>query len=205
MFGTMKKALTVAAVIAAGVAAAPAVAAAGPVWNTDATSTMNAEPAHGTGELTLTVVVGGTPRTTTCDVTVTVDLWNAEDDGTIRGLGDVTTFLLGDEIPGGECTTSLDDCTVTATANTSTPWSITALTPADATISGVAFANTYAGPNCVLDGATINATGSVTGSVTSGLITFSSAGGLTTPLGPATVDGSVALLWEDDSSAVTLS
>lgn len=203
MFGSMKKALTVAAVVAAGAAAAPAVASAGPVFNTSATGTPG-EAAHGVGQLTLTVVVG-VPRTTTCDVTVTADLWNAFDAGTVRGLGEVTTFKLGADA-GGTCTTSIPGCTVTATANTTTPWGITADTPSDVTISGINFTNVYSGANCPLNGNAINATGSLTGTVSApGLLEFTNASGLTTPLGPATVDGEVELLWEDDDAPVELS
>jgi hypothetical protein len=204
MFGTIKKAMVIAAIAGVGAAAAPAMASAGPVWNTSATSTIGAEAAHGIGQLTYTVNIAGASRTTTCDVTFTADLWNGTDAGTTRGLGDVTTFLFGAPA-GGVCTTSIPNCTVTITANTTTPWGITATTPANATISGISFTTVYSGGACPVNGLNLNAAGSVTGSVSGGVLTFIGATGLVSSLGPMTVDGEIEVLWEDDSSAVELS
>jgi hypothetical protein len=202
MFGTIKKAMVVAAVAGAGVAAVPAMASAGPVWNTSATSTIGAEAAHAAGNMTTTATIGGAARTTTCHITFTADLWNATDAGTTRGVGEITTFSLEEET---NCTTNIPGCAVSATANTSTPWNVTSSAPSDVTISGVNITNSYSGVNCPLNGASINATGSITGSFGPGVITFTGATGLTTPLGPATVDGELEVLWEDDSTRVELS
>jgi hypothetical protein len=181
MFGTMKKAMVVVAL--AGVSAvAPAVASAD-VWQRDSSPIVRpyAGAGHISGSLTLTLVATGT--TTTCNVTANLDLTNP---GGVAA-GQVTSFTLSG------CTTSAPGCTVTATANTTPPWTITT-SGTNVTISGVNFTNTYGGgAGCALNGAVVNATGSVTGQAAAGsnAITFTNASGLTTPFGPATVNGSV--------------
>jgi hypothetical protein len=205
MFGTIKKAMVFAAVAGVGAAAAPAMASAGPVWNTSATSTIGAEAAHGAGELTFSVVIGGTARTTTCDVTATEDLWNGTEAGTTRGLGDVTTFQLGASA-GGACTTNIPGCLVTtATSNTSTPWATTASTGGTVSITGISITLAYSGLLCPINGTSVTVTGSINGSMSGGTLGFINAAGLTSPFGPMTVSGEIEMLWEDDGAAVVLS
>lgn len=197
MFGAMKKAMAVAAVV--GVSAlAPAIASADE-WYADGV-TVGGTPgvaAIATGSLSFTVPVGGgVTATTTCDVEVTVDLFNQA--GVAHG--DVTSFDVPN--PGG-CTVSsnapsvIGDCVVTGVvSNVSTPWTIST-SGTSGTISGVNFTNTYAtapgGNPCALTGSKV-ITGSVTGSWTNpGTLSFSNAAGLTVNPGslPASVNGSV--------------
>lgn len=74
------------------------------------------------------------------------------------------------------------------------PWSITS-SGAAVTFSGVSYNATYSGPGCALSGATVMASGSVTGSSapTSGVISFSSASGIGTSLGPVALNGWVII------------
>lgn len=185
MFGTIKKAMAVGAVVVVGAFAAPAVAGAD-VWS-------HTGAAHAEGELTLTLDSSG--ATTTCDVTATLDLDNT---GGVAG-GLVTSFFLGQTIPGGgpNCQTSIPNCAVHAFA-TGLPWTITT-SGTDVTIGGVSFVNHYSGPNCPVNGLTVTANGNVTGSVIPGTneIEFNSAP-ISTTAGDATVDGSVFAYAEDE-------
>jgi hypothetical protein len=189
MFGSIKKAMVAGAVVAAGALAGPAMASAAfPTWNGGGGA------AEGAGQLTLAV---GT-STTTCDVAFTADLSNG---GTpTMGQGQVTSFLLG--VPaGGACTTNVPGCSVTAVANTTTPWAITATTiatPQRLQISGISFTNTYAGASCPLNGVNVAATGSLEGNYDSstGVLSFNNEPGLTSSLGAATVTGSVEIAYE---------
>lgn len=187
MFGLMKKAMVVAAV--AGVAAAAPAVASADVWSNGITTPYSGTAvAH--GSLTLTVLANGAE--TTCDVTAVMDLDNP---GGVAH-GEVTNFLLGADA-GGTCDTTVEGCDVTAAAvGASLPWTIST-SGTNATISGIAFANTYTGADCPLSGVPVGATGAITGSVSGNSVVFSGAGPLSSTFGPATVSGSVAV--EDTS------
>lgn len=187
MFGTFKKAMVAVAAVAAIGTVAPAVASAD-VWQADnPVVSPYTGAAQVEGRLTLTLAANG--ATTACDVAGTLDLTNP---GGVAH-GQVTSFILGTAVTGNACTTSLPGCSVTATANTTTPWTVST-SGTNVTISGISFTNTYSGAGCAQNGLALTATGSITGVATSGsnVITFTNAAGLTTPLGPATVSGSVA-------------
>ncbi len=185
MFGSMKKALVVAAV--AGVAAAAPAVASADQWTTDGVNPFSGT-AVATGQLTLTVVANG--ATTTCDVEATLDLDNPS--GVAHG--EVTDFVLGADA-GGECTTSLSNCAVSAAADPTTlPWTVST-SGTNVTISGIRFVNTYVddGGECALEGVPVSATGSITGSTSGNTISFVNGASttLTSTFGPATVSGSV--------------
>lgn len=184
MFRTFKKAMVVAAVALSG-AVAPAVASAD-VWQLDSSPVVKpySGSAHLSGTLTVTLAAPGV--TITCDVTASVDLTNPGTPAVARGQ--VISFTLSG------CTTNVPGCTVTATANTTPPWPIST-SGTNVTISSVNITFTFGGgPGCALNGLSVNATGSITGQMGSGtnVVTFTNASGLNTPLGPATVSGSVA-------------
>lgn len=191
MFGTMKKAMVVAAIAAVG-AVAPAVASADQ-WTVGGSPFAGTARAHGT----LTLTAAGTQ--TTCTVTATLNLDNTGA-APNQARGSVTGFLLGTDVPGGSCSTTVPNCNVSATAEL-LPWSVSTA-GTSVTISGVAFRNTYTsnglGP-CSLEGVPVTAGGpspalnSITGTASGDTITFTNGGPLTTPLGNATVDGSVTV------------
>lgn len=186
MFGTMKKAMVIAAV--AGLSAvAPAVASAD-TWTIDGVNPF-AGTAHASGRLTLTVTANGAQ--TSCDVTASLDLDNG---GTApnEARGQVTSFLLGAPA-GGNCTTTVPGCSVTAVAS-ALPWSIST-SGTSVTISGINFANTYTGSGCALAGVPVSASGSITGTASGDTITFVNGASttLTSTFGPATVSGSVTV------------
>lgn len=138
------------------------------------------------GALTLTLASGAT---TTCTTDATADLSNPG--GVAHGT---TTSLLLGAPAGGSCVTSVPNCTVSATANTTTPWTITT-SATNVTLSGVSITYTYTSsagqPPCPLAGVPFAATGSITGVASSDIISFTNAGPLSTPLGSATVSGSI--------------
>lgn len=183
MFGTMKKAMVIAAVAGLG-AVAPSVASADQ-WKVGGATYAGAATAS--GSLTLTLHANG--ATTSCPVSAGLSLTNPSS----NAAGSVNSFLLGVPANGNPCVTSLPNCSVTASAtSTSLPWTIgTAGT--SVTIAGVSFTNVYSGLGCALDGQSVTATGSVTGTASGDTITFVNAGPLSTPFGPATVNGSVTV------------
>lgn len=201
MFGSMKKALVVAAVAGLG-AVAPSIASAD-TWRANGAVVGGAPgvAVAGGGALRFTVPVGGgATATTECDVDVTANLFNPTG-GT--GAGSVSGFAVPAPLscavtssPAG----AIGACRVTNVVSTAstTPWAISTLAT-NGTITGVNFTNTYGtvpgGATCALAGSKVVA-GNVTGAWTNpGTLTFSSATGLTVNPGslPATVNGSVFL------------
>lgn len=199
MFG-IKKAMVVAAV--AGISAlAPAVASAD-VWKVNGSTVGGPLGAQveGGGSLSFTVNIG-VLVTTTCDVAVTADVWNAG--SPLTGAGQVTVF---DPDETTCVVTGVPNCQVTA-VSAATPWSLST-SGSSVTISGVSFTNTYAnaGGTCALAGnRTIS--GSVTGTWdnSDNTLNFTNAAGLTAAgVGPAIVNGSAFLEEEGTGGVLTL-
>jgi len=191
MFGSIKKAIAVGAVVAAS-AMVPAVASADQ-WTLNGSSAF-AGASHVSGSLTTTLVATGTE--TTCDVTATLDLTNPG--GVAHGV--VTSFSMTN------CTTTAANCTVTAVSN-ATPWTVDT-SGTSVTITGASFTNTYGGgASCALNGASVTATSDpsgLTGTVSGDDIEFVGATGLTSPFGPLTLDGVVNATDEATGAPVTL-
>lgn len=179
MFGSMKKALATAAVVAVGALAGPSMASALD-WSPGGAHTAS-------GSLSMTVVANGV--TTVCD-TVTAD---------------VTLDLVG---PGGTVDTlNLDDCYVStpgfsactvAATSTGLPWELEALSTTEVTISTPAFANVYGGgASCPLNGLSAAVSGaSITGDYDNGTntLSFTNATGMSsTTLGPVVINGALEI------------
>ncbi len=202
MFGIMKKAMVVAAV--AGIAAAAPAVASADEWFVGGNLVGGpSTPALVDGESQLSFTVQAAPGlfvTTTCDVYITADLWNAA--GT--GHGEVTIF---DPTETSCQVTGVPFCLVEE-VHADTPWTIEVLADTQVTISNVSFTNTYVndGGPCALAGAR-EITGSVTGSWNngSGELEFNNATGLTvTGVGPAIVNGNAYLEEQGTSAPVSL-
>lgn len=179
MFGTMKKTLATAAVVAVGALAGPSMASAVD-WSPGGAHTAS-------GSLSMTVSANGV--TTVCD-TVTADI-------TLDASG-----------PGGTVDSlNLDDCYVStpgfgactvAAASTGLPWELTALSTSSVTIATPSFANTYGGgAGCPLNGLSASVSGSsITGSYnnSTNTLTFTNATGMSSStLGPVVINGSLEI------------
>lgn len=184
MIDLIKRTVVAAAVVVGGVLAAPAAAAASfPVWT-------HTGPAYVDGSLSFTV---GT-ATTSCDVAMTADLVN---DGTAHG-GSVTSAAFSN------CVTTVSGCVVTATAHTNPEWTLGNVTN-DATrlsINSVSITFSYTGSACSLNGLVLPVTGTVSGdyATSSGVLTFVNAPGLTSVLGPVSLNGELAFVMEDEEA-----
>lgn len=183
---SIAKAMPIAVIVAFGaIGSAPASA---DVWQADnPVVSPYTGPSSVEGRVTWTLSANG--ATTTCDVAATLDLANS---GGVAA-GQLTSFILGTAVTGNPCTTSLPNCTVTVMANTTTPWTVSTGST-NVTFGGFSLAYTYGGAGCAQAGLALTITGSVTGTMTAGsnVLTFTNAAGLLTPLGPATLSGSVA-------------
>lgn len=179
MFGSIKKAIAVGAVVAAGALTGPAMASAVD-WSPGGSHTAS-------GSLSMTVVANGV--TTTCDtVTAGITLDATGPGGTVDSLALEDCYV---------ATPGFEDCTVDAAA-TGLPWEITALSTSSVTIATPSFQNTYGGgPSCPLNGLTAAVSGaSIVGSYSnaSNTLTFTNAGGMSSStLGPVVINGSLVI------------
>lgn len=203
MFGSMKKALVVAAV--AGVAAATPAVASADVWQVGGSTVGGAPGAQvaGGGSLSFTAQVApGVFATTTCNVAIAADIWNAG--SPLTGAGQVTTF---DPDEASCVVTGVPNCAV-SNVSAVTPYSIAVGASTRVTISNVDFTNTYVnnGGTCALAGSR-QIEGSVAGTwsnATNELVFVNEAGLTVTGVGPATVNGEAYLEEAGTSAAVTL-
>lgn len=185
MFGSMKKAIALGAIVAVGAVAAPATSNAAS-WTTSGSVFSGTMAGTASGALTL-VPVGSALRVT-CDVTLNVSLVNPGATLSVTGA----TFA--------NCVTNIPGCTVSATAAGGTlPWpgvgaasqTITVGTPT----SKVYFTNTFgAGCPAPLTGGTFYEEGVLTPVLDTPTETINfdgtaGTGSLTGPLGTAYVDG----------------
>lgn len=200
MFGTMKKAMVIAAVAAVG-AVAPAVASADR-WYVGGNVLTSTAQVEGESSLSFTAQVApGVFATTTCDVYITADIYNQA--GT--GHGDVTVF---DPTEASCQVTGVPNCRVSLVDASTTPWTIEVLASTRVRISNVDFTNTYVnnGGTCPLAG-NRQITGSVTGTWSNATneLQFVNEGGLTVVgVGPAVVNGNAYLEEEGTGAAVEL-
>ncbi len=186
-FGSIKRAVAVAAIVA-GSAFVPAAAQAD-VWST------GGAPYAGPAQLVGTLSTSVGSWTSTCTVAAKADIDNGAAGGVARG--DVQAYLTG-SAAGGSCSTNLPNCSVSITPVLSPTWPIST-SGRNVTVSGITYGVTYSGGGCALNGATSAAWGSMTGSMAGGSnsLTFVNSPGLTMTFGPATVSGTLQAFAEN--------
>ncbi len=187
MFGSMKKTMVAAAVIAVGgLAAVPGMASA-EQWKVGGSS--YAGPAQMVGTLSTTFASGWS---VTCTVQARADLDNGAAGSVARGA--ISEYRLG-SAAGGSCSSSAPNCSVSFMMPTQ-QWPISTA-GRDVTISGIAYGITFSGgATCSLNGVTVGVYGAMGGAVAAGgsnAVSFTgSPGTLTTTLGPAMVSGALS-------------
>lgn len=140
------------------------------------------------GELTLT---GASGATTTCDVTMDLDLANPSG----VAAGQVISFVFGASA-GGTCTTTIPGCTTVSISATALPWGLST-SGVSVAIGSLAFIYSYSGTGCPLNGIPFAVSGYVTGSMAGDVVSFSNAGPLSGTVGSMTLDGDVTLATTD--------
>lgn len=155
MFESMKRAMVAGAVVAVAALAVPAMASAAE-WDVDGTP-VGGSPgvsATGGGSFSFTAQVApGVFSTTSCDVAVEADVWNAAG----VGSGSVADFDLQEPT----CVvTGIPGCAVSSVVPTM-PWTLTT-SGSTVSLGNVSFTYTMVGSSCALAGSRL-VTGSVTG------------------------------------------
>lgn len=183
MFGSIKKAMALGAVVAVGALAGPAMASADGTWTFDSSPIASEDVvAHGS----LTLVPDGSPLRVTCDVTLDVTLSNPDAQVQVNGAD------------FDNCVTNFPGCAVTATAlgtGSTLPWTGTGDALSQTlTVNDVYFVNSFSGCPDPLGNNSLPEAGTLSPTFDSGSqqISFdgsSATGELTGPLGTAWVLG----------------